>query len=106
MHRCDIAQELDGGKAAVPHRDHPPSVQPAYGLQQSLPGPVGQLLMPVTSLSGIAFGGRSMVRKGRAHAHPAHGIGASSITHNQRRPLALTKWPWLDRTGSDRSRAP
>jgi maltose alpha-D-glucosyltransferase/alpha-amylase len=23
-----------------------------------------------------------------------------SITHNQRRPLALTKWPWLDRTGS------
>src|SRR3954466_15195336 len=41
-----------------------------------------------------------MVRKGRAHTHPAHGIGASSITHNQRRPLALTKWPWLDRTGS------
>src|SRR3954466_6820473 len=44
--------------------------------------------------------GASMVRKGRAHTHPAHGIGASSITHNQRRPLALTKWPWLDRTGS------
>src|SRR3954468_9042689 len=35
----DIAQELDGGKAAVPHRDHPPSWQPAYRLQQPLPGP-------------------------------------------------------------------
>src|SRR3954453_1000131 len=44
--------------------------------------------------------GASTLRKGSAQTQPAQGMGASSITHNQRRPLALTKWPWLDRTGS------
>src|SRR3954452_5856099 len=88
----DIAQELDGGKAAVPHRDHPPSWQPAYRLQQPLPGPVGQLLMPVTSLSGIAFGGREHGQEGQSphapgprdrgeqhHAQPAQAAGFDKV---------------------------
>jgi hypothetical protein len=31
---------------------------------------------------------------------PAQTIGTSSIRPSQRRLLALTKWPWLERTGS------
>jgi hypothetical protein len=31
---------------------------------------------------------------------PVHGIGGNSMTKSQRNPLALTKWPWLERTGS------
>ena len=27
-------------------------------------------------------------------------MGANNIKLNQRSPLALTKWPWLERTGS------
>ena len=44
--------------------------------------------------------GASTVRKGRPQAQPAQGTGASSITDSQRKPLALTKCPRLERTGS------
>ena len=44
--------------------------------------------------------GASAVRKGKAHTRPAQGIGASNIKLSQRNPLALTKWPLLERTGS------
>ena len=53
-----VAQEFDRGKAAVPHRDDAPSWQPSYRLQQPLPSPVGQLLMPLATLPGVALGGR------------------------------------------------
>src|SRR3712207_2042764 len=36
--------------------------------------------------------GANAVRSGSAHARPAHGTGVSSISENQRRPLALMKW--------------
>jgi hypothetical protein len=44
--------------------------------------------------------GASTARKGSPQTQPAQGTGASSMTQSQRRPLALTKWPWLERTGS------
>src|SRR5215208_1756922 len=44
--------------------------------------------------------GASAVRNGKARTRPAQGIGASSMTEIQRNPLALTKWPRLERTGS------
>ena len=44
--------------------------------------------------------GASTVRNGRAQTQSAQGTGANSMTQSQRRPLALTKWPRLDRTGS------
>ena len=44
--------------------------------------------------------GASTARKGSPQTQPAQGTGASSMTHSQRRPLALTKCPWLERTGS------
>jgi hypothetical protein len=44
--------------------------------------------------------GASAVRNGKAQTRPAQGIGASSTSEIQRRPLALTKWPRLERTGS------
>src|ERR1700712_2323731 len=43
--------------------------------------------------------GASTLRNGSAQTQPAHGTGANSMTHSQRRPLTLTKWPWLERTG-------
>ena len=44
--------------------------------------------------------GARAVRNGSAQTRPAQGIGTKSIRLSQRRPLALTKWPWLERTGS------
>src|SRR3954469_24874480 len=44
--------------------------------------------------------GASAVRNGRAQMRSAQGIGTSSIALSQRRPDALTKCPWLERTGS------
>ena len=44
--------------------------------------------------------GAGTVRKGSPQTQPAQGTGAGSMTHSQRRPLALTKWPRLERTGS------
>lgn len=42
---------------------------------------------------------------GRAFTTPAHGTGANTIKLSHRKPLALTKWPWLERTGSRRYHA-
>ncbi len=44
--------------------------------------------------------GANAVRKGSAYTLPAQGTVTSSTRLSQRRPLALTKWPWLERTGS------
>jgi hypothetical protein len=40
------------------------------------------------------------VKKGSAHTRWAQGMGANSIMEIQRRPEALTKWLWLERTAS------
>lgn len=44
--------------------------------------------------------GASALRKGSAHTRPAQGIGTSSMRQIQRKPLTMTKWLWLERTGS------
>ena len=44
--------------------------------------------------------GASTVRNGSAQTRPAQGIGAKSESDTQRRPLAFTKCPWLERTAS------
>ena len=44
--------------------------------------------------------GARTVRKGRAHTRRAQETSASSVRLTQRSPLALTKWPWDERTGS------
>ena len=87
-----VAQQFDGGKAAVGHRNQPPSGQPARGLQQRLPGPVGQLLVPLAALRGVAFGGRQhgQERQGpnavgpgngsqQHHAQPAQATGFDEV---------------------------
>ena len=61
----------------------------------------GIILSPVRDpVSLCRLEGASAVRNGRAQMRCAQGIGASSITLSQRRPDALTKCPWLERTGS------
>ena len=47
-----------------------------------------------------ALGGHRIVNTGRALMHLAHGTGVRTMKLNQRKPLALTKCPWLERTGS------
>ena len=44
--------------------------------------------------------GASTVRNGNAQRRPAQGIGTTTISDSHRRPLALTKWPCDERTGS------
>jgi hypothetical protein len=44
--------------------------------------------------------GASTVKNGNAHTRPAQGMGTSSIRHTHRSPRTLTKWLWLERTGS------
>ena len=44
--------------------------------------------------------GARMVRNGSDQVRPDHGIGTETMIDNQRRPLALTKNPLEDRTGS------
>jgi hypothetical protein len=44
--------------------------------------------------------GASTVRNGSAQTRPAQGIGAKRESDTQRRPLAFTKCPWLERTAS------
>jgi hypothetical protein len=44
--------------------------------------------------------GARAVKNGSAQTRPAQGTGTSSIKPSQRSPLALTKCPWLERTGS------
>jgi hypothetical protein len=51
-------------------------------------------------LCGIAFGVSQRARKGKAHTREAQGIRTRSVTHTHLRALVLTKWAWLDLTGS------
>ncbi len=44
--------------------------------------------------------GAGTVRNGSAQTRPAHGIGANRDSDTQRRPLAFTECPWLERTAS------
>jgi hypothetical protein len=93
-------QEFEGGEAAVRHEDQRPIGQPAPGLQDKLSPPVGELLVPSSLFTTYRSEGASTVRNGKAQTRPAQGMGTSSIRLSQRRPEALTKWPWLERTGS------
>ncbi len=91
--------------------------QPAACLQHQLPPPTRQLLMPVAIglvvtlrrcersqerqpliWHSISFAGGTLASF--AQTRPAHGTGASCIRLSQRRPLALTKYPRKERTGS------
>ncbi len=61
-----------------------------------LAGPDGDDLVV---LLVIAFRGRTL-RKGKAPVRLAQGMGTRSIKLTQRSARALTKCPWLERTGS------
>ena len=71
-------------------------------LQQHLPGPVGQPLVPPAPLPRAPLRRRQhgQERQRPGPPRPAQGTGTTSMRESQRRPLALTKWPWLERTGS------
>jgi hypothetical protein len=56
--------------------------------------------VPAAGFRVRALGGASSVSTGSAFTRAAQGTGASTMKLSQRRPLVLTKWPWLERTGS------
>jgi hypothetical protein len=62
--RREVAQQGDGGEAAVGHGDDPPSRQPARDLQQHLARPVRQLLVPPPLPGGVPFRGRQHGQEG------------------------------------------
>ena len=56
-----------------------------------------------TRRSVYTFGyseGANTVRNGSAQIQLTHGIGTTDSTLNQRKPLPLIQWLWLERTGS------
>jgi hypothetical protein len=94
-------EQLEDGGAAVGHGHDPAVRQPSGHLEERLPGPVGQPLVAPAPLSRAhRSDGASTVRKGSARARPAQGTGTTSMRESQRSPLASTKWPCEERTGS------
>ena len=69
-------------------------VTPGRGWSKSASG----ARLPLASLKRAE--GARIVRNGSAHVRFAQGIGTATISDSQRRPLALTKCPLEDRTGS------
>src|SRR5271165_5622874 len=51
-----VIEQFDGGEAAVADRDDPPVGEPARRLQQNLPTPIGELLVPPLVFARITFG--------------------------------------------------
>jgi hypothetical protein len=106
-HRTNGSQELKRCISSVPH-DHQLSLrEPAVDQAHELSRPGGDRLVPSAALHSRAprctaerSEGASAVRKGSAHTRPAQGMGTSTIRQTQRSPLTLTKWLWLERTGS------
>jgi hypothetical protein len=56
--------------------------------------------VPAAGFASARSDGASSVSTGSALTRAAQGTGASTMKLSQRRPLVLTKWPWLERTGS------
>ena len=96
----DRGEQFDNGIGGVGNGNEPATRQPAASQKQQLPAPVGQRLVAPADLPGKTFRGASVVRHGSPQIRPAHGIWTSSMTLIQRSPLALTKWPCEERTGS------
>jgi hypothetical protein len=94
-------QQRNHGKNAIGDHDQLPRRQPAMQLEMHLPGPIGQLLVrPLARRIESLGGGQDRQERQGRHPRGAQVIGGNSAKLNQRRPLALTKCPWLDRTGS------
>ena len=97
---ADRGEEFDGCKRAVADQDDIAIGKPAMDLQGGLARPINKRL-GCPRLVGIeAFGGASRVRKGNAMTRSAHGTFTNNMAESQRRPLALTKCPLDERTGS------
>src|SRR5215217_6529486 len=66
--------------------------------KKQLPRPLGQFLVPFAMLFGVALGVGQSTEEGQGlNPRSPRGTGLSSIMHTQRKALALTKWPRLER---------
>jgi hypothetical protein len=74
--------------------------QPSTCLQDPLADPVSELLVPRALRGSTAPRARAQTGKAAPRPDRLRGTGAKSIKLIQRRPEALTTWPWLERTGS------
>ena len=93
-------QQFERCEAAVGDKDEQTVGQPAFGLQDRLPRPVGQRLVPLAVLLAPPRRWGETVRNGSAQCRPDQLIGTTTISESQRSPLVLTKCPFEDRTGS------
>jgi hypothetical protein len=68
-------QEVEGGEAAAGHEDQGSIGQPAPGLQDQLPGPVGQRLVPPAAVAAVALrrGERGQERQRPDPSGPRYG---------------------------------
>src|ERR1700712_3493218 len=92
--------QVKGGEAGVGDNNQATIWQPTLGLQNDLTRPINHLLCRRLCSSFQRLDGARTVRNGKAQRRFAQGMGTMTMRDSQRRPLALTKWPREERTGS------
>lgn len=93
-------EEVERGEAAVADGHDAALGQPSPELQEALARPVGEALVAQPPLVVVALAEAEHGEERRRPDTAYPGDGTSSMKASQRRPLALTKWPRLERTGS------
>ena len=102
----DRLVEICSGSAVWHHAGLPQSLsadQETGGLAQSSGWVLfgrSDPVQPFAVLAAVSLRGRQGGQEGQRPDPPVHGTGTSNIRLSQRKPFALTKWPWLERTGS------
>jgi hypothetical protein len=97
--RREVAQQGDGGEAAVGHRDDAPPGQPAGDLQQRLPPPVRELLVPLAPRGGVPLGGRQHGQEGQA---PDAASPRDGCQQHDGKPAQATGFDEVTTAGADR----
>ena len=93
-------EEFDGCKRTVGDEDNMAIGKPAMDLQGGLARPIKQRLGRARLVGIEAFGGGEHGEKGQRHDAIGPRHLHQQMAESQRRPLALTKCPLDERTGS------
>ena len=94
-----IAQQRDGRKAAVGHRDHPPPRRPTGDLRQHLARPARELFVAPVALGSVSLGGRQHGQEGQTPDPPGPGHGREQHDAEPAQAAGLDEMPGA---GADR----
>ena len=88
-----IAQQRDGRKAAVGHRDHPPPRRPTGDLRQHLARPARELFVAPVALGSVSLGGRQHGQEGQTPDPPGPGHGREQHDAEPAQAAGLDEMP-------------